>query len=284
VIETAGEPGSAWGPFIIAVAPNGARKSKADHPALPITVQELATTAAACHDAGAALIHLHVREADGTHTLDAETYREAISAIRREVGDRLVVQMTTEAVGRYRPAEQMAAVRDLRPEAVSLAIRELVPDAASEPEAAGFFSWMRGEEITPQFIFYSDMDVERFRDLKRRGVVPGDRHFVLFVLGRHAHDQQSAPSDLLPFLRIWGDDPDWAMCAFGRRETACALTAAALGGHSRVGFENNIHLADGTVAPDNAALVAEVHRGAELIGRPVADAGFVRDRFSVAAP
>ena len=54
----------------------------------------------------------------------------------------MVIQVTTEAVGRYSPAEQMATVRALRPEAVSLALRELVPDAASEPDARAFFSFM----------------------------------------------------------------------------------------------------------------------------------------------
>ena len=66
------------------------------------------------------------------------------------------------------------------------------------------------------------------------------------------------------------------MCAFGRREAACALTAAALGGHIRVGFENNLHLPDGTTAPDNAALVRVVAEGVTMLGRGLADAGAAR--------
>src|SRR5690554_6718411 len=97
-------------PFAIAVAPNGARRTKADHPRLPMLPDELARDAAEARAAGAAMIHLHVRDAEGKHSLDLGLYREAIAAVRDAVGDRLVVQATTEAVGRYTPREQMALV------------------------------------------------------------------------------------------------------------------------------------------------------------------------------
>lgn len=273
-----------WPPFMIAVAPNGARKTTDDHPALPIEPAAIARAAAACADAGAAMIHLHVRDRERRHTLDPDAYKTAIDAIRQQAGDRIVIQITTEAVGMYEPAEQMASVRAVRPEAVSVAIRELAPDAAHESDAADFFGWLARENVMAQYILYSDEDVDRFADLRRRGIVPGDIPFVLFVLGRYTKNQESAPSDLLPFLSVWREPGQWALCAFGRREGACALTAATLGGHSRVGFENNFYLGDGTLAPDNAALVAQTRAGAELIGRPIADAAHVRTTFANAAP
>jgi len=265
-----------WTPLILAVAPNGARKTRADHPAVPITIPEIARCAAVCAEAGAAMIHLHVRDRDGRHSLDVDTYREAIAALRREVGRRLIVQVTTEAVGRYTPDQQMAVVRAVRPEAVSLAVRELVPDAAHEGAAADFFAWLRREAIQPQYILYAPDDVARFDDLVRRGIVPDGPHFVLFVLGRYASGQRSQPGDLLPFVTANGAGHVWAMCAFGRYEIACAAAAAALGGHVRVGFENNLHLPDGRVAPDNAALVAAAAAAAAAIGRPLADADQAR--------
>src|SRR3546814_7478658 len=97
-------------PFAIAVAPNGARRTRADPPRLPMTAAEIARDAAEAREAGAAMIHLHVRDGDGRHTLDAGLYRDATAAVRRAVGDGLVVQITTEAVGRYPPAEQMAEI------------------------------------------------------------------------------------------------------------------------------------------------------------------------------
>jgi uncharacterized protein (DUF849 family) len=264
-------------PVILAVAPNGARKTKADHPALPITADEIAATAAACREAGAAMIHLHVRDPDGRHSLDVETYRAATAAVRAAVGRDLVVQITSEAVGIYRPEEQMQMVRELKPEAVSLAVREIVPDEAAEPAAADFLAWVRAEGILPQYILYSDDDLRRFDDLIARGVVPGERQVVLFVLGRYTKGQISEPRELMPFLAANSRDHLWSVCAFGPRETACAVAAAALGGHARVGFENNFHLPDGSLAADNAALVAAVAGGLAAIGGRPASADEARD-------
>jgi len=273
----------AWTPFVLMAAPNGAKRGKADHPALPVTAAEVAREAAACHAAGASLLHLHVRDADGRHLLDAEAYRQASALVRKEVGDGLIVQVTTEAVGIYAPEQQMALLRELKPEAATVAVKELVPDSSYENRAAGFFAEMLRERVMLQYIVYSAEDLARLRDLRGRGVVPGDRVSVLFVLGRYTRGQVSYPSDLLPFLA----DPirvgeTWSMCAFGPREGACALTAAALGGHARVGFENNMQLADGSIAADNAALVAQVAAGLAALGRPLADADAARAAFAVA--
>ncbi|MDZ5650260.1 3-keto-5-aminohexanoate cleavage protein [Nitrospirillum sp. BR 11828] len=273
-------------PVILTVAPNGARRLKTDHPAIPLDPAEIAQDAAACLEAGAAMVHMHVRDAQGRHLLDADAYAAATRAVRDAVGDRLVIQVTTEAAGLYHPPHQMAVIRALKPEAVSLAIRELAPDSAHEKDAADFFAWLARERIMVQTILYSRDDLLRWHDLRRRGVVPEVPHFLLYVLGRYTAGQVSDPRDLLPFLEPVADAPNdntgdvpWAVCAFGRRENACVLTATGLGGHVRVGFENNLHLPDGTLAPDNAALVAAAAQGGRLMGRPPATADDVRARF-----
>jgi uncharacterized protein (DUF849 family) len=263
--------------MLVSVAPNGARRTKADHPALPISADEIAATAAACREAGAGLIHLHVRDKEGRHTLDGDAYRAAIAAIREAVGVSLIIQATTEAVGMYAPEQQMAMVKDVRPEAVSLALREFIPDPSREKAAADFFAWLARERILPQYILFSAEDAAWFKNLRRRGIVPGDKVFVLYVLGRYTKGQTSSPGDLLPFLAVEGaSDGAWGVCAFGAREGACALAAASLGGHPRVGFENNLWLNDGARAPDNAALVSQVAFSARLLGRPLADAHTAR--------
>jgi len=272
-------------PIAIAVAPNGARKTHADHPALPITPDELAACARQCVEAGAAMLHLHVRRPDGTHSLEPGDYRPAIAAVQGAVGDALVIQITTEAVGIYTPEQQMASVRVLQPEAISAALRELVPDAAYEAEAARFFGELAATRTAIQYILYSADDVVRYRDLRARGVLPETPHWVLFVLGRYSAGQRSDPTDLLPFLQAWADGGDvtanvpWAMCAFGPREAECALTAALLGGHARLGFENNMALPDGSTAPDNAALVTNLRRHLDALHRPLASAADLRNWF-----
>ena len=272
-------------PIAIAVAPNGARKTHVDHPALPITPDELAACARQCVDAGAAMLHLHVRRPDGTHSLEPDDYRPAIAAVQQAVGDALVIQMTTEAVGIYTPEQQMASVRALQPEAISAALRELAPDAAHEAAAARFFAELAAARTAIQYILYSADDVVRYRDLRARGVLPDTPHWVLFVLGRYSAGQRSDPSDLLPFLQAWADGGEltasvpWAMCAFGPREAECALSAALLGGHARLGFENNMALPDGSTAPDNAALVTNLRRHLDALHRPIASAAELRSWF-----
>lgn len=269
-------------PLVLAVAPNGARKTRKDHPAVPITPGELADCAAACRDAGASMLHLHVRNAAGGHSLAPSDYRPAVEAVRRAVGRSLVLQLTTEAVGIYAPAEQRATVRELRPEAVSLALREILPDADSEREGAEFLAWAHREAIVAQFILYSPEDAARYIDLRRRGIIPKGRHWVLFVLGRYSPGQRSSLADLLPLLAAWQAAGEisagiaWAICAFGSREIECGLGAAALGGHVRIGFENNLHLPDGSIARDNAELIGCFADLAGRLGHSLADADGLR--------
>jgi uncharacterized protein (DUF849 family) len=263
-------------PLVVMVAPNGARRTKADHPNLPLTPAEIAAEAARCVEAGASILHLHVRADDGRHTLDPDRYLAAIDAVCRKLGGRMVIQLTTEAVGRYGPAEQMAVVRALRPEAVSLALAELMPDDGATDAAAAFLAWLRHERIAPQYILYTPAEVTRFHELRGRGVIPQRRPFALFVLGRYGEKTEAQPRDLLPFLAAHDGDCPWAACAFGRREAACVLTGAGLGGHARVGFENNLWRADGALAASNAELVEPVVAGARLLGREVADIATTR--------
>ena len=264
------------GPLIIAVAPNGAYKSPADHPALPVSAQQIAYTAAACANEGASMLHLHVRDPNGAHSLDADTYRHAIDAVRNALGDRLLIQVTTEAAGRFLAPAQMALVRELRPDCVSLAIRELVPDAASESAAAEFFAWVCEAGIIPQFILYSAAELRRYQALRERGVIPVLALPLLFVLGRYSAGQTSDPRGLLPFLDELSHEAPWMVCAFGTGEHRCAATAAALGGHVRVGFENNLALKDGSPAGSNADLVMQVRELAAALGRPLADGATAR--------
>lgn len=262
----------------IAVAPNGGRRTKADHTAIPLTPTELARTAAECLEAGAAMIHVHVRRADGRHLLDADAYVETTKAIRAEVGDRMVIQITTEALGIYTPIEQTAVLKAARPEAASLALREFAPDEAAEPAFAEALEWMKRESVSPQIILYDPAEAIRLAAMIKRGIVPWPDIPVLYVLGRYTVSQTSRPADLLAFLAP--DAPrfgHWSVCAFGQHEAACVTTGALLGGHVRVGFENNLYLPDGTPAPSNASLVATVAGALHGLGHALCAAPDVRD-------
>lgn len=266
----------------IGVTPTGGRRTKADHPALPMTPAEQARAAAACREAGAAMIHVHVRDAQGRHVLDVGAYDETIRAIRAEVRDGLVIQITSESLGLYAPPQQRAVVRAVRPEAVSLALREVLPDAAGEGEFADFLLELKAARIAAQFILYDPAEAVRLAELHRRGLVPWPEVSVLYVLGRYTPGQVSQPEDLRPFLAPGMPRfASWMTCAFGRHEAACVVAGAEAGGHVRVGFENNLWLPDGSLAPDNAALVRAVAAPLAAAGIGLLDAAQLRQAWGI---
>lgn len=270
-------------PLVVTCAPNGARLGRERHPGVPLTPAELADTACALVDCGVSVLHLHVRDGRGRHSLAVSDYRAALAKIRAAVADALVLQVTTEAAGRYSRAEQMALVTSLRPEAVSLALRELCPDETSEAEAARFFAQLRREGGWPQYILYGPEEVARFERLRRRGVFGEDRPFALFVIGSYDGSVAGDPAGLDAMLAARADAPwPWAACCFGAREAEVARHAARAGGHVRIGFENNLLLPGGMPAADNAELVRAA--ALERCGRPIATAAWVRDTMSRAWP
>ncbi len=245
----------------IMVAPNGARRGKADHLALPITIPEIVACAAECHAAGADGIHAHVRDAAGRHVLDAGLYAELIAEMDRAVPG-MAVQITTEAVGRYSPAEQRALVAAVRPRMASVALREITVETEARLTRA-FFHGCAEAGIEVQHILYDAGEVDRLAALRTDGTIPGGAVQILHVLGRYAPGQVSTPADLAaPLARqhAAGLEADWAVCAFGPAETDCLVAATREGGKARIGFENNLLNADGRTARSNAERVRELAR------------------------
>lgn len=267
---------------ILAVAPNGGRRGKADHAALPVSAEEIAAEAPLWRAAGASVLHLHVRGDDGGHSLSPRAYGDAIAKLRDVIGGDMVIQITTEAVGRFTAPEQMATVRAVRPEAVSLALRELAPGEEDKPVFLDFLAWMHEAGIAPQVILYDRADTDRLLTWAREGALDPSRLSVLYVLGRYTAGQTSNPVDLLGFLGV--EEPpfrDWMMCAFGANELRCAALAALLGGHVRVGFENNFYLPDGKIATRNADLVALTAQTLASLQSELATADEVRSLWRI---
>lgn len=269
-------------PFIIMCAPNGARRSKKDHPNIPISPDELADCAEEILAAGASILHLHVRDKKGGHSLDADRYRAAIDAVRVRVGERLIIQVTTEAVGIYSRADQIALVKELRPEAVSLALREICPDVSLEADTADFFVWLQRNRIFPQIILYDQKDAEQFERMRRLGMFASEAPFVLYVLGKYGEEDLSNPHTLHKFSKVFANGTvPWAVCGFGKQEHNLSASVARLGGHVRVGFENNIWSTDNSLAASNGELVLAAKKTALAQGKNVASADDVRRMFAL---
>lgn len=247
---------------MIMVAPNGGRRQPQDHPRLPLTIEQITTTAKACFDAGARGIHAHVRDANHRHSLDSGLYLELLAELAEKVPD-MQIQITSESLGYYTPADQREMIAKVRPANVSIALREMIADG-NETLLANFYHGLADDGIMVQHILY---DVSEFANLNAaitENIIPRTSLKLLFVLGQYGQKTASAPSDLNPFLARFtasGLSADWAVCAFGVRETACLEHAIALGGKARIGFENNLQNRDGTIAKDNAERVRELVAG-----------------------
>jgi uncharacterized protein (DUF849 family) len=254
---------------LITVAPTGAETAKTEAPALPVTVDELVATARECEAAGAAVIHVHIRDESGEPTLDQGRLRETVGALRSET--ELIVQLSTGG-----------AVSDS--EADRLGVLEAAPDAASLTCGTVNF----GEEV---FLNRWSFMVELYQRMQERQIVP---EFEIFDLGqvesmRRLLDKYGPPAgghvhcDLV--MGVPGGMPGTAAAlvaavaslppgatfsatGVGRATMAVALAAISAGGHLRVGMEDTLTFLPGEPVRDNAQLVQRAAQLASLSGRP----------------
>lgn len=239
-------------PFDLMVAPNGARLQKTDHPAVPITNDEIAETSRRCEEAGATSVHVHVREQYGHHTINPGKYGEIVKLLTQKT--KLKIQISTEAADRFDVAAQLRCVSEVPASDASVSLREISrdPELFQKVYATAV---QRGIDV--QHILYSPEEVTELLRQFENGSIPEQNRRAIFVLGRYAADQQSDVSDLSPFLKAKGDNVlRWSVCAFGRAEQDCLMAALEGGGQPRIGFENNRTAPNGSLFESNEASVA----------------------------
>ena len=235
----------------VMVSPTGARLGKEDHPSLPLSTPEIVAATVQSAAAGADALHLHVRDGQGQHSLDAGRYAEALSELGRALPG-FPVQITTESGGVYPPQAQLQLLQDLLPPWASVSVREIShsPDTARQ-----LYAFCAANGIAIQHILYDRSDMDLLRHWQAEGVL-GEQEDVLLVLGRYATAQAGRPDMLGPLLAHLPAVARWMVCAFGPQEHECLIRAAELGGDLRVGFENSTHRADGVPWRSVAASVA----------------------------
>lgn len=260
-------------PLFVMVAPNGARRTKADHPALPISADELASTAVECRAAGAAAMHLHIRDPFGRHSLDVSGYAEAVRVVSTAVPD-LTIQVTTEAASICTVRDQEQVLSELKPHYASVSIAEILRDG--EERAIEIVQRAIVSEISIQYILYSAEDIRTLSGLRGRLFDDDRLPSTLLVAGRYGVIDDATVDMVDDLYRVLSAEGlaaqgKWMACAFGRGEMACLEAVIELGGHVRVGFENAIVDAHGKLAVSNAERVAKVAEMAATAGRPLAD-------------
>jgi len=254
---------------LISVAPTGAETAKTDAPALPVTLDELVATAKACETAGAAVIHVHVRDAEARPTLDPGRVREALAAVRESTD--LVVQVSTGG-----------AVTDS--EEARLAVLDCGPDAASLTCGTVNFGgdvfmnrWefierlyleMREREIVPEFELFDLGHVATMsRLLDKHGEPYGGHVHCDLVMGVPG-GMPGTTQALVACVAALPAGATFSATGVGRTTLPVMLAALSVGGHLRVGMEDTLTFAAGQPVRDNAELVARAAGFARHAQRP----------------
>ncbi|WP_044186624.1 3-keto-5-aminohexanoate cleavage protein [Hyalangium minutum] len=260
-------------PMVITAAMVGAETTREQTPHLPITAEEIAEDAVKCREAGAAMVHLHVRTPDGKPSQDAELFRAAIRAIRKRT-DILIQTSTGGAVGmsvdeRCGPLTLTGADR---PDMATLTTgtvnfgpdvfwnpRPLVRDIAKRIRALG---------LKPEIECFDVGMIDEASILAKEGLVDLPAHYD-FVLG--VPGALTARVDALEFMiKSLPEGSTWTVAAVGRHQLPFVEHAAERGGNARVGLEDNIFVSKGVLAKGNWELVAEAAKRAKAKGRTLA--------------
>jgi 3-keto-5-aminohexanoate cleavage enzyme len=269
-------------PLIVTVAAVGAELTPEQTPHLPITPEQLGETAALCRVAGASMIHVHCRWDDGRNTADVGRFRDAMAAIRARSD--LIVQFTTGgAIGMT--AAERAAPLELRPEMATLTCGTVnFGDDVfmnSFPIMRGILAEIVRYGVRPELEIFDAGHLANAKRLAAEGLLQLPAH-VDFVLGVPGALDASV-RNLVQLVDALPAGCTWSVAAIGRDQLPLATVAIAMGGHVRVGLEDNIYYSKGRLAR-NDELVARVVRIAEELGRPVATPGQARGLLGLPLP
>ena len=259
-------------PVILTCCPVGAEVTRAQHPGVPYSPAEIASAAIAAVHAGAAIVHLHVREEDGAPSQRPEVFADVIRRIRAEVNP--IIQISTGGAVTATAEERLLPVvaLDPAPEMASLTMGTVNfgDDVFWNPPSLidTFAREFATHGIKPELeIFEPGMITSALRLLKK-GMLQGPLHFD-FVLGVPGASPGNAKA-LLAMVEQLPPDATWTVAGIGAAELNLGMIAMALGGHVRVGFEDNLYYRKGELAESNAQLVARMARIATEANRPIA--------------
>lgn len=267
--------------IVITCACTGAETTKEQNPALPTSAEEIAAAAAEAREAGAAILHLHVRDAGGKPTQDVATFRRAIELIRGKTD--IVVEITTGGAVGDTAEERLRPVRELEPEMASLDCgtvnfgNDYIVNAL--PVMREFASEFRARRVRPTLECFDLGHVHASRLLLDEGLIAPPFHygFVLNVPGSVPYGVEA----LLAFRSAMPEGADFTVMGIGRSSLPAQLGALALGGWIRVGFEDNVYYSRGRLAKSNAELVERAARMSREAGRVPATPDEVRKRLGL---
>lgn len=265
--------------LIITAAISGAEVTKEHNPAVPYVVEEFVAESKAAADAGAAIIHLHVRNDDGTPTQDKDRFEEIMNAIKKECPDVIIQPSTGGAVGMSND-ERLQPV-SLKPEMATLDCGtcnfggdEVFTN--TENMIIDFAQKMHENGVKPECEVFDKSMIDMALRLQKKGYIKDENLHFNFVMGVNGGISGSA-RDLVFLHGSIPPNSTWTVSGIGRHEFTLAAMAIGMGGHVRVGFEDNVYIEKGILAKSNGESVAKVVKLARLLGREVATPAEARE-------
>ena len=264
--------------LIITAAICGAEVTKEQNPNVPYTVEEMVREAKSAVDAGAAIVHVHVREDDGTPTQSKARFKEVMDAILKACPDVILIPSTGGAVGMT--AEERLQPTELMPEMATLDCGTCnFGDDVFEntmPMMREFGKRMMENNIKPEYECFEMGHLDSLLTMVRKGQVPGAPLQFNFVLGVPGCTPATV-QNLCWLVNAIPAGSTWTATGIGRHAFTLAAPAIAMGGNVRVGFEDNLYLERGVLAKSNGELVAKVVRIAKELGREIATPAEARE-------
>jgi uncharacterized protein (DUF849 family) len=269
---------------LITVAPTGAELEKDSVPALPVTLDELVATATSCEHAGAAVIHVHIRDAEAKPTLDLASLADTVQALRGAT--ELIVQLSTGGAVTD-SFERRLAVLDAVPDACSLTCGTVNFGADVFLNPWGFIKDLYAKTqalgVVPEFELFDFGHIAALHRLLGELGDPAGGHvhcdLVMGVPGGMPGDAQT----LVQAVAALPPGATWSATGIGRTSLPVLFAALAAGGHLRVGMEDTVTFARGRPVASNAELVERAAAAAELAQRPAISPVAARDMLGVLA-
>ena len=259
-------------PCIICVAITGSLPTKADNPAVPISLAEQIESAHAAFEAGAAIVHAHVRDDAGKPTSDPERFARLKDGVDRHCPG-MIIQLSTG--GRSGAGQARGAMLPLRPDMASLSVGSNNFPTRVYENPPDLVDWLAAEmvryDVKPEIEAFDLSHIFKAADMRARGQLTGTP-YVQFVMG--VKNAMPADRDVFDYYirtvnRLFPAAP-WCAAGIGPAQIVLNDWAVSSGGHARTGLEDNVRLDKSTLAPSNAALVRRVVDLCDRYDRPVA--------------
>ena len=260
-------------PCIICVAITGSLPTKANNPAVPITIAEQIESTHAAFEAGAAIVHAHVRDDEGKPTSDPARFARLMEGVRK-LCPGMIVQLSTG--GRSGAGTARGGMLPLRPDMASLSVGSNNFPTRVYENPPDLVDWLAAEmvtyEVKPEVEAFDLSHILKAHQMWHAGQIAA-RPYVQFVMG--VKNAMPADRDVFDYYihtihRLFGKDAPWCAAGIGQAQLTLNKWSVASGGHARTGLEDNVRLDRDTLAPSNAALVSRVVDLCAHNNRPVA--------------